>query len=384
MNKIKLIITTAVLLLCASTATAQHRITGRVYDDIESIPLANVVERDANNRIVEATVTDMNGNFSMVIKNPKNRLVVSYIGYQTWSQVIGNTTKFDIKLKDNTQLKEVVIKAKPKTQSNGLVIPVKEVSVATQTLSMDDLAGLSFASADEALQGKIAGLDIISNSGNLGAGTSMRLRGVSSIHGSAEPLIVVDGNIFDLPDEVSAIDFNNMDNEEQFATLLSVNPEDIKDIKVLKDASASAIWGARGANGVIEITTRRGVQGATKIDFSYRFSGAWAPDGLNMLDGDGYTMMMKEAYFNPAQSTVTSNIVELNYDQNRPIYYHNFKHNTDWVDAVQQFGQTHNYYVTLTGGGEKAKFRISGGYDKQTGTIIKQEMDKFSTRMVLD
>lgn len=384
MNKIKLIITTAVLLLCASTATAQHRITGRVYDDIESIPLANVVERDANNRIVEATVTDMNGNFSMVIKNPKNRLVVSYIGYQTWSQVIGNTTKFDIKLKDNTQLKEVVIKAKPKTQSNGLVIPVKEVSVATQTLSMDDLAGLSFASADEALQGKIAGLDIISNSGNLGAGTSMRLRGVSSIHGSAEPLIVVDGNIFELPDEVSAVDFNNMDNEEQFATLLSVNPEDIKDIKVLKDASASAIWGAQGANGVIEITTRRGVQGTTKIDFSYRFSGAWAPDGLNMLDGDGYTMMMKEAYFNPAQSTVTSNIVELNYDQNRPIYYHNFKHNTDWVDAVQQFGQTHNYYVTLTGGGEKAKFRISGGYDKQTGTIIKQEMDKFSTRMVLD
>ena len=75
MNNIKLIITTAVLLLCASTATAQHRITGRVYDDIESIPLANVVERDANNRIVEATVTDMNGNFSMVIKNPKNRLV---------------------------------------------------------------------------------------------------------------------------------------------------------------------------------------------------------------------------------------------------------------------------------------------------------------------
>jgi TonB-linked SusC/RagA family outer membrane protein len=384
MNKIKLIIASAIFMLCAGETVAQQRISGRVYDDIESIPLANVVERDANNRIVEATVTDMNGNFSMVIKNPKNRLVVSYIGYQTWSQVIGTTTKFDIKLRDNTQLKEVVIKAKPKTQSNGLVIPVKEVSVATQTLSMDDVAGLSFASADEALQGKIAGLDIISNSGNLGAGTSMRLRGVSSIHGSAEPLIVVDGNIFDLPDEVSAVDFNNMDNEEQFATLLSVNPEDIKEIKVLKDASASAIWGAQGANGVIEITTRRGMQGPTKIDFSYRFSGSWAPDGLNMLDGDGYTMMMKEAYFNPAQSTVTSDIVEFNYDQNRPVYYHNFRHNSDWVDAVQQFGQTHDYYVTLSGGGEKAKFRISGGYKKQTGTIIKQELDQFSTRMVLD
>ena len=166
MNNIKSIILTVVLFLCVGSVSAQHRITGRVYDDIESIPLANVVERDANNRIVEATVTDMNGNFSMVIKNPKNKIVVSYVGYQTWSQVIGTTTKFDIKLKDNTQLKEVVIKAKPKTSSNGMVIPVKEISVATQTMSMDDVEGLSFASADEALQGKIAGLDIISNSGN--------------------------------------------------------------------------------------------------------------------------------------------------------------------------------------------------------------------------
>ncbi len=376
---------TAVLLLIAGAATAQQRITGTVSDDIEALPFVNVVERDANNRIVSATVTDMNGNFSMEIKSPKNRLVVSYIGLQTYDQVIGNQRKFNILLKSDAQtIKEVVVKAVKKESSNGLMIPVKEISGATQTMSMDDVQGLSFASADEALQGKIAGLDIIANSGNLGSGTSMRMRGVSTINGSAEPLIVVDGNIFDLPDEVSATDFENLDNEEQFATLLSVNPEDIKEIKVLKDAAATAIWGSKGANGVIEITTRRGVAGKTKINFSYRFTGSWSPDGLNMLDGDGYTMMMKEAYFNPKQSTVTSNIVELNYDQSRPMYYHNFKHNTDWVDAVQQFGQTHNYYVTLSGGGEKAKFRVAGGYDHQTGTIIEQVMDRFSTRLVLD
>ena len=210
------------------------------------------------------------------------------------------------------------------------------------------------------------------------------MRGVSTINGSAEPLIVVDGNPFDLPDDVSSVNFEDLDNEEQFATLLSVNPEDIKEIKVLKDAASSAIWGARGANGVIEITTRRGVTGKTKINFSYRFTGSWAPDGLNMLDGDGYTMMLKEAYFNPRQSTASSNMVEINYDQSRPSYYYNFNKNTDWVDAVNQFGQTHNYYLTLTGGGEKAKFRISGGYDHQTGTIIKQYLDRFSTRLVLD
>jgi len=370
--------------LLSTSALAQHRITGRVFDEIEGIPMANVVERDANNRIVEHAVTDMNGNFSMVVKNTKDHLVVSYIGYQTVNLPIGNRTKFDIKLQSNTTLKEVVVKAKPKTQSNGMTIPMKEVSVATQTMQMEDVEGLSFASVDEAMQGKIAGLDIISNSGNLGSGTSMRLRGVSTINGSAEPLIVVDGNIFDLPDDVSSVNFEDLDNEEQFATLLSVNPEDIKEIKVLKDAASAAIWGSRGANGVLEITTRRGVSGKTKINFSYRFTGSWMPQGLNMLDGDGYTMMLKEAYFNPKQSSATSNMVEINYDQSRPSYYYNFNKNTDWVDAVKQFGQTHNYYLTLTGGGEKAKFRISGGYDHQTGTIIKQVLDRFSTHVVLD
>ena len=228
MNKIRFILTTLVLFFCVSAAMAQsRRITGTVYDDMGGIMMANVVERDKENRIVEACVTDINGNFSMVIKNPKNKLVISYIGYKTWSQVIGTTTKFNIKLQENTQLQEVVIKAKKVVQSNGLTIPLKEISVATQTMSMDDVEGLSFASADEALQGKIAGLDIISNSGNLGSGTSMRMRGVSTINGSAEPLIVVDGNIFDTPDDVSQVDFNDLDNEEQLATLLSINPEDI-------------------------------------------------------------------------------------------------------------------------------------------------------------
>lgn len=385
MNKTKIILTSLVLFFCVSSAMAQQRrITGYVYDDMGGVMMANVVERDNNNRIVEAAVTDINGNFSMVIKNPKDKLVVSYIGYKTWSQVIGNTTKFNIRLQDNTQLQEVVVQAKPKVQSNGMSIPLKEISVATQTMNMDEVEGLSFASADEALQGKIAGLDIVANSGNVGAGTSMRLRGVSSIHGSAEPLIVVDGNIFELPADVQKVDFENLDNEEQFSTLLSISPEDIKDIKVLKDAAATAIWGSKGANGVLEITTRRGTPGKTRINFSYKFTGSWSPEGLNMLNGDGYTMMLKEAYFNPKQNPNSSDMVELNYDRSMPTQYYNFNKNTDWVDAVNQFGQTHDYTIALNGGGEKARFRISGGYYHQTGTIIQQTLDRFNTRLVLD
>ena len=384
MNTKKYILSILMLLMGIGTSYAQHRISGNVSDEIEPLMLVNVVERDANNRIVAHAQTDMNGDFSMVVVNPKDFLEVSYVGYKPYKVQIGSQTRFNIVLEEVGSIQEVVISARRRQDSNGMSIPINEISVATQTLDMADLEGLSFNSADEALQGRIAGLDVVYNSGNLGAGTSMRLRGVSTINGSAEPLIVVDGNIFELPDDVSEVNFENLDNEEQFATLLSVNPEDIKEIKVLKDAAACAIWGAKGANGVIEITTKRGATGNTKIDFSYRFTGSWSPSGLKMLDGDGYTMMLKEAYFNPRQSQATSNIVELNYDQSRPSYYYNFNKNTDWVKEVNQFGQRHNYYITLTGGGEKAKFRISGGYDHETGTIIKQVLDRFSTRLVLD
>ena len=118
MKKLKYILTIAVLLIGGSTALAQQRITGHVYDDVEPVMMANVVERDANNRIVEAAVTDMNGNFSMVVKNPKDYLVVSYVGYKTYRVQIGNQTKFNIHLQDANMIEEVVIKAKPKTQSD--------------------------------------------------------------------------------------------------------------------------------------------------------------------------------------------------------------------------------------------------------------------------
>jgi TonB-linked SusC/RagA family outer membrane protein len=374
------------LFVCvATTAMAQgKRISGNVWNALDGpVVMANVLEIDANQRIVSQSVTDLNGNFSMTIKSPKNRLKISYVGYETFLQVIGDRTSFKIELKDKNTLTDVVVVAKKRVKTNGLTIPEREVSVAQQTLNMDDLAGLQFTDASEALQGKIAGLDIVANSGNLGSGTTMRLRGVTTINGNAEPLIVVDGNIFDLPDDAQDLDFENMDNEEQFSTLLSVNPEDILSINVLKDASATAIWGSKGANGVIEIKTRRGSRGKTKVNFSYRFTGSWQPSGMTMLDGDGYTKMLKEAYYNPRQDATAATMKEIEYDQSWNQYY-NFNKNTDWRDEVTQFGQSHSYYLTVSGGGEKANFRISGGYDKQTGTIIEQALDRFSTRMVLD
>jgi TonB-linked SusC/RagA family outer membrane protein len=381
MTKIKFLLT-VLLCIVSSVMMAQGTvISGTVEDAMGPVMLANVTERDANDRIVNATQTDMMGNFSMEIKNTKNKLVVSYVGSKTWSKVIGDNTTFAIKLEDEkTTLNEVTVRGR-RANSGGLNIQKKEISVTQQTFNLSEVEGMAFTSADEALQGEIAGLDIVSNSGNLGSGSTMRLRGVSTINGSAEPLIVVDDKIFDTPDDY---DFDGEVDPEKFSALLSVSVDDIADIRVLKDAAATAIWGSQGANGVIMITTKRGSRGKPKVNFSYKFSGTWLPAGYNLLSGDDYTMMLKEELYNPSQnSSATTTIREINYDKSWADY-ENWNNNTDWLKAITQFGQQHEYNMNISGGGQKATFRISAGYNHQTGTVIKQTLDRLTTRLVLD
>ena len=377
----KLYILMVMLCMSVSSAFAQVIVTGTVEDAIEPLMMVNVVEVDETGRFVEATTTDMNGNFSIRVKNTKDKLQFSYIGYTTQLLPIGDRRVFNIMMKDENLIEEVVIKAVVKKNTGGLDIPEREISTSVQSLKMSEFEGLNFTSVDEALQGRIAGLDIVMNSGNLGSGTTMRLRGVSSINGNAEPLIVVDGNVFETTGN-DDFDYANA-NEEKFAELLCVNPNDIEEIQVLKDAAATAIYGSQGANGVIKIKTRRGKRGPTRVQYSYGMNVTYQPEGIRMLNGDDYTMLLKESFFNPLQSDQAADIDELNYDQYFPEY-HNFNNNTDWVDAVKQVGLLHTHSLSLTGGGEKATFRVSGGYDTETGSIIGQKMDRLSTRVNLD
>ena len=376
------LLTLAISLCAYSPVRAQIKaVHGTVTDEYGELMGASVCEVDANGRIIEATTTDLNGNFSMRIRNPKDKLRFSYVGCKTQTLTI-NREDYRIKLVSQTSLKEVTVTAKKKLNGGGLAIPEREISYATQTIDMKEFEGLGLTTVDEALQGRIAGLDIVANSGNLGAGTTMRLRGASSISTltNSNPLIVVNGNTWN-------VDMNNFDvtnaNDEQFAQLLNVNPEDIASITVLKDAAATAIYGSQGANGVIEITTKRGARGTPKLTYSLRLTGTYQPKGYKMLSGDDYTMLLKESYFNPEQNDNASNIRELNYD---PTFseYEQYNNNTDWVDAVTQWGLRQNHYLSVTGGGEKATFRISGGYDHETGSVIEQRQDRFSTRVALD
>ncbi|MDD4991000.1 MAG: SusC/RagA family TonB-linked outer membrane protein [Paludibacter sp.] len=368
----------------AFAQSAANIIQGTIISSYEKDPLigVNVSEVDKANRIVSAAVTDINGHFVLRVKNIQNKLSVSYIGYLKQSLAIDSKRQFRIELKDNAKVIEgVEVKGKRQTSQGGYSIPQREVGAAMQTLDMKELEGIQVTSVDEALQGRIAGLDIVSNSGDPGSGSSMRIRGVTSINGSSEPLIVVNGVPFDV--EVDAnFDYTNS-NQEQYANMLSINPDDIQEITVLKDAAASAIWGSKGANGVIMITTKKGVSGPTKVDYTYRFTRTVQPKGLNMLSGDQFTMLMKQAYLNPALDENASNLEEYNYDVNYPDY-ENYNNNTDWVKAISQIGNINDHYLTVSGGGDKATYRVSGGFVKQKGTIIGQERKAVSSRANLE
>jgi len=371
------------LMMSQTQGSAKIVVQGTVTQKSDGEPIigVTVVEIDNTNRIISGTITDINGHYVINVKNSNNTLSFSFIGYVTQTSAIGNNRVINIALEEETKaIKEVVIKADKTSSAGGMPIPKREIATAMQTISVKSLEGTTSSSIDDALQGRISGLDIVASSGDLGAGSSMRIRGLSSINGNTQPLIVVNDVAFDYSG--SSFDVTNS-TQEQFATLLSVNPADIEEINVLKDAASTARWGSRGASGVIAIKTKRGTVGPTRFEYSYRVGAAIQPKGMNMLNGDDYTMMMKQAFFNPQQDENAAKIREFMYDPNF-TEYENFNNNTDWVKEVTQTGITQQHDLTVSGGGERARFRVSGGYLNQTGTVIGQRLNRFTSRTALD
>ena len=369
-------------------------ISGVVEDNEGPMMMVNVVEKDEADRIVSYAITDMEGNFSFRLGNPKNRIQVTYVGYETVDIPI-DKTYFTIKMKEAGELPTVEIVADRFQETSGLQIPLREASSVVQTINMEDFEGLGITTVDEALQGQVAGLDIVFDSGDLGARSTMRLRGQSTLTGDGNPLIVIDGNILSIDANTKnqfadgLNDYLSAGLEAQFeqdrlAELLSINPADIQSISFLKDASATAIWGMRGANGVMEIKTKRGQRGQTRVNYSYRLNANFQPTGYRYLNGDQYTMFVKESIFNPhLEDNKTNDIWEINYVQTMPEY-EMWNDNTDWVNAVKRVGISHSHNFSVSGGGEKANFRVSAGYDNETGTVIGQKMNRFTTRVNFD
>ena len=378
-----------ILVFSGGLARAQDRILirGKVVnsaDKSEILPGVSITEVDKDNRIIRGVITDMNGNYSITVNNtPGQKLVFTCIGFDTHTVPIGNVAVIDVAMTEQTaQIDELVITAQRKVNIGALNIDERDMSNAYSRVDARDVEALPVASIDQALQGRMAGVDIVANSGQPGAGMSIRIRGTTSINNQSDPLIIVNG----IPYETTIsddFDFATAD-EESYSQLLNISPSDILEIAVLKDAAATAQYGSRGASGVLMITTKRGSIGKPKVTYSFKGTLSIPRNSIPTLNGDQYSTLILESYMNAGMPLNLANYPEFARDPNNPYYYYNYGQNTDWVKLVQQnaFKQDHSF--SLAGGGEKARYRISAGYLDEKGNIKKTGYTRFTTTLSLN
>lgn len=365
----------------AQTATLQGRILGANKKPVVDVTVAEV---DADGRTIRAVKTDVEGNFVIKVADIKHKLSFSHISFRPQEFTINARTTFNITMESNSKdLGDVVVVSQRKVDNGMVQIAERELTTAQSHISAKELEEMQAASIDQALQGRLPGVDITANSGDPGAGMQIRIRGTSSINSSNDPLIVVDG----MPYETSIpSDFNfGSADELGYASLLNIAPSDIKDITILKDAAATAVWGSRAANGVVVITTKRGSVGKPSFTYTNKTSVTKQPEAIPMLSGDQYSTLIPEAYMNSTGTPLnTQTIKEFQYDPNDPYWYNNYSKNTDWIKAITQTGITQDHSISMTGGGEKARYFASLGYLDQKGTTVGTYLKRISTRINLD
>ncbi|BDD09420.1 SusC/RagA family TonB-linked outer membrane protein [Fulvitalea axinellae] len=346
----------------------------------EALPGATVIEVDAEERHIHGVVTDINGFYMIKIVEPNSKLKISFVGYKTQTINIGGRSQLNLELEDDSQQLETVVVQEERYTSDGFIAMRDKVSAVAQ-INLDDLDEMGVASVDEMLQGQISNVDITALSGDPGAGMQIRIRGTATITGDREPLIILDGMPYDVEID-NTFDFNSADTRD-YGSLLSIAPDDIQKIEVLKDAASAAIWGAKAANGVIEITTKRGRKSKPKLRYNFKAFRSEQPDPVPLLNGGDYVTLQKQAFFNQKGQSEDSDILELNYDQDWDLY-HNYAQDTDWLDEITQAGQSQEHNLSITGGGDKARYRVGVGLFDQEGTTVGTALERLSFRANMD
>ena len=393
MNKIRYYI---VLLLvgCAQWVAAQGYISGTVSEMIgvvkEGCVGANVAIVNSQNRVLTGATTDLMGNYTLNVPDEKDELTVvfSYIGMKSQRFKYTGQTKIDVLMEADAQtLVEVEIEAK-KIERNDLGISQKEMAFATQKVEMSEIVQNSpVSSLEEALQGRLSGVDIIA-SGDPGAKSSIRIRGTATLNSNADPLIVVNGIPYST-DIDESFDFNTA-NTEDFADMLSLNPNDIESIEVLKDAASTAVYGTAGANGVLLVTTKKGTQGKTRFSFSSKNSYKVEPASMPMLDGDEYVAFIQDAIWNTANArglNSSADLLKLLFDtpdigyMTDWRYFDEYNQDVDWLDYVKKDAFITDNSFSMSGGGDRATYRFSLSYLDEGGTSIGTGMDRLSANL---
>jgi TonB-linked SusC/RagA family outer membrane protein len=338
-----------------------NKVTGVVKDAMTNEPIIGA------NILIEGTtigaVSDVDGRYSIDVQNNNTVLVVSFIGYNSERVVTNGQTVLDFNLvPDIKKLDEIVV-------IGYGVSKRKDLTGSISSIKASEIQGISATSAEALLQGKAAGVQIIQNSGTPGGDVFVRVRGSGSLMGESRPLYVVDG-----------IPMNNVTSQfidgggQASSGIASINPNDIENIEILKDASSTAIYGSRGSNGVVLITTKKGKSGNAKFNFSSSYGLQSTPKKLELINGQDFVSLVREELTNVNRNP---DVFPYNEMVVSPV-------STNWQDAIFRTAPVADYNFSVTGGNEKLSAFLSMGYHNQEGTIIEQQYKRYTGRLNVD
>ena len=354
------------LIMSFQLMAQQRRVSGTIVDSRDQSAMigANIMEKGTSN----GTVTDIDGRFSLDLNTSSPVLVISSIGYQTLEVVVGNRNTLNLEMSEDTELLDEVVVVGYGTMRKS------DISGASVTVGEDAIKGSVITNLDQALQGRAAGVTSVMTSGAPGSSVSIRVRGQSTINANAEPLYVIDGVIVQGGGS-SGADFGLGDAlgnspVSTISPLSTINPSDILSMEILKDASATAIYGAQGANGVVLITTKRGKAGEAKFTYEGMYGVQRQAARLEMM--------------NLREFADYSNQVSLS--DNRPEFADPslLGAGTNWQDAVFRQAPMHQHQLSAQGGTDAVRYFVSGSFMGQDGTIIGTEFNRYSFRSNLD
>ncbi|OAV66804.1 Outer membrane cobalamin receptor protein, SusC/RagA family [Bacteroidales bacterium Barb6] len=347
-------------------------VRGKVIDSRskESVIGASVSIR--NDKKSAGTATDLDGVFSISVSALPATIVVSYIGYKQQEIDIYEETNERINIRlveDLNALEEVVVVGygtQKRKELTGSVASVDKTTLQQLSTSLDGLLG-----------GAVSGVNVTQVSGQPGSGSEIRIRGGNSIYASNDPLYVIDGFIYFSEKGATQAGVGGI--ESSLNPLASINPSDIESIEILKDVSAKAIYGSRGANGVILVTTKKGKRGGNSIHYQYSIGVDQSAKKLKLTNAEQWTKINRDVFSNTTWGD--PNFVAFN---NAQIAANGKNTDTDWQDAVLQTGSTQIHELSVSGGDDKTRYLISGNYTDQQGIIINSGFERFSGRINLD
>lgn len=317
----------------------------------------NVLVKGAN----EGTITDFDGNYAITVSDQNVILIFSYLGYLSQEVRVGDQRVINIALESSSsELSEVVLIGYGGQRRSDL-------TGAISSVSSEELRDVVATTFEQALQGRASGVQVTQTTGVPGGETNIRIRGTSSVNASSEPLYVIDGMLVNSNGNEVALGSRG----PRVGPLAAINPNDIESIEILKDASATAIYGSRGANGVILVTTKKGRSGVGAVNFNAYYGVQKVTNKLDLLNASQYAELFNEAEMNAGRNPAYVNPSTLG-------------EGTDWQEELFRLAPVADYQLSFSGGDEKTNYSISGGYFTQDGIVIGSDFERFSFRTNLE